>query len=414
MTGKSRPAERKLQFEILFLLIVSAGLCGCSVFSTGKGSFADYEAARREIEYPAGAFRPEGVSADADYFAAGFLKRMGIRSKQRHDIEVARAHYADADELFLKAKTLEGADRRKAFRSAAEQYNLAAKNWQSSGLEQDALLMAAESHFFADDFYRSEQLYAELVKEYPRNPYLDHVDSRRFEIADYWLKFERAKPTPFMFVNLRDNRRPWNDTGGHGKRVLEQMRLDNPTGKIGDDATMRLAMENYDKGRFEDAVDAFGDLRMTYPDSEHQFNAQLLELESLLASYQGPSYSSIPITDAQKRIEQLVKQFPQEASQHKEAMQQAHAKTRFAMAERIWQQAKFRRKKSENGAARFHYNRILKEFSDTPFAEQAQVALKEIEDAPDTPPQRFKALVWLFGGSIDERPWREQMDAASN
>lgn len=384
---------------------------GCSALTPGRGALSDFEKARRGIDGPSGTFRPEGKSAEADYFAAGFLDRVGLRAKKRRDIEVARSHYGRGDELFNEAKTLEGKDRQKKFRESASQYALAASNWQSSGLEQDAMLMAGEAYFFAEDYAQAEQTYADLVKEYPRNPYLDHVDSRRFEIADFWLKYNRSNPSSFFMVNFTDTKRPLNDTGGHGKRVLEKMRLDNPTGKVGDDATMRLAMEHYENERFEDAADAFADLRMTYPDSEHQFNAQLLELQSLLESYQGPLYSSIPVRDAQKRMEQLTKQFPQQANDRREELQESYAKIRFAMAERIWTQAQFRRKKSEFGAAKFHYRRILKEYSDTPFAEDAQTELDKIEAKPDLPPQRFKSLIWIFGGTTEERPWREEMEA---
>ncbi len=384
------------------------------MFSANRGSLTDYEAAKRSIEDPEGAYRLEGKSAESSGLGDDILKSIGLKSTKRRDIEVARSHYARADELFASAKDLEGSERDKQFRQAASEYKLAAKNWKSSGLEQDALLMAAEAHFFAEEYYRAEAMYAELVKEYPRNPYLDHIDSRRFEIADYWLKYDQAKPSPFVVVNVADPRRPWNDTGGHGKRVLEKMRLDNPTGKIGDDATMRLAMDHYENSRFEEAADAFADLRMTYPDSEHQFNAQRLELQSLLASYQGPDYSSIPITDAQKRVEQLRRVFPQQAAEKQEELQEAYAKIRFAMAERIWHQARYRKARSEYGAAKFHYRRILENYADTPFADRAETALESIQDKPDTPPQRFKALVWLFGGTSDDRPWRQQADASES
>ena len=394
------------------------------MFSPKRGSLADYDEARRNIENPVGSyaadeetadgeFRPEGVTAERASTASTVFEKIGIKSSRRKDIEVARSHYNAADTEFENAKNLEGAERAKAFRKAADQYRLAAENWRSSGLEQDALLMAAEAHFFAEDYYRAEQFYARLVKEYPRNPYLDHVDSRRFEIADYWLKYDNAKSLPFAFVNFTNKRLPWNDTGGHGKRVLEGMRLDNPTGKVSDDATMRLAMEDYEKGKFESAADTFADLRMTYPDSEHQFNAQFLEMQSLLASYQGPRYSSVPVTDAHDRVKQMVKQFPQEAQARQEDLQQAYAKIRFLMAERIWEQAKYRRDRQENGSAKFYYERILEEYADTPFADQAQEQLAALEGTPDDPPQRFKSLIWLFGETTDDRPWREN-DANEN
>ncbi len=396
---------------------LSSLLCcavGCSTFSPAKSFFADYDATRKSIEEPMAddstedEYRPEGVSAERSEGKKGFFDGLGFQTNRRKDKVAAAANKQAADQLFESAKSLQGKERAKTFRSAAAEYKKAAKNWRSSALEQDALLQAAEAHFFAEDYSEAEELYAQLLKEYPRNPYLDHIDSRRFEIADYWLKVDAVKHTPFFVANFTNKRLPLNDTGGHGKRVLEKMRLDNPTGKVSDDATMRLAMEHLENRNYEDAADTFADLRMTYPDSEHQFDAQFLEMQCLLASYQGPRYSSIPIDDAEKRLKQLFRQFPQESSEREEELRKAYAEIRFRQAERIWTHAKYRRDRQEYGSAKFHYNHILEDYDDTPFAEQSREALAAIADKPDDPPQRFKALVWMFGATTDERPWRNE------
>lgn len=405
MTGKFSPLllNNRIVWNVgLVATCLLAG--GCSIFSPQAGSLADYEEARKSIEDPDGMYRPEGAAIEKKT-GKTFFDRIGTSARRRKDIDKARNFYREGDADFERAKSLEGEARTAAFRKAAENYGKAADNWRSSGLEQDALLMAAESHFFAEDYYRSENLYARLIKEYPRNPYLDHVDSRRFEIADYWIKHDEEDHKPFFMVNFVDYKFPWNDTGGNGRRVLEKMRLDNPTGKISDDATMRLAVQDYSKGNFEDAADTFADLRMTYPDSEHQFNAQFLELQSLLASYQGPRYSAIPITDAEKRIKQLATQFPVESEKRRKELQEAYAEVRFRKAERIWNQATYRKDRNENGSAKFHYQKIVEEYSDTEFAEEAREELSKLEGQPDDPPQRFKPLIWLFQANDDKRPW---------
>ncbi|MEZ6077586.1 MAG: hypothetical protein R3C56_18545 [Pirellulaceae bacterium] len=100
------------------------------------------------------------------------------------------------------------------------------------------------------------------------------------------------------------------------------MRIENPTGKVSDDATMRLAVEDFQKGNYESAADTFADLRLTFPDSEHQFNAQFLELQSLLASYQGADYSSIPLT-VPSAYQADGASVPQEASQKQDELNEA-------------------------------------------------------------------------------------------
>ncbi len=381
---------------------------GCSTFSPRSGSMKEYNDAKRSIENPSGygdgITRPEGRTAEKESVGKAFLQKLGLQKQRRRDIELARKEFREGDAMFEKAKGLQGEERAQAFRAAAKKYQSAAKNWQSSGLEQDALMAAGESLFFAEDYYRAEEMYSKLVKEYPRNRYLDLVDSRRFEIADYWLKYDNADHKPFTVVNFTDTKRPWNDTGGHGTRVLENMRIDNPTGRVSDDATMRLAVAQFEKGKFEGAADTFADLRMTYPDSEHQFQAQFLELQSLMNSYQGPRYSPVPLDEADRRVKQIAKQFPKEAGERQQDLNVAYAKIRFLYAEREWFGAEYRRVRGENGSARFHYNKIISEYSDTPFAKEAEIKIAELEGLPEDPPQRFAPLVKLFGQSKSEQP----------
>jgi tetratricopeptide (TPR) repeat protein len=197
---------------------------GCSVLSPDKGSLKELEATRRSIENPSGFeddnTRLEGTTAEKDAVGKKFLETIGLVKKRRRDIEQARSEFKLGEDAFEAAKNLKDQDRVESFRHAAKKYKSAAKNWQSSALEQDALLMAAESYFFAEDYTKAENMYAQLIKEYPRNPYLDHVDTRRFEIADYWLKYDSASHQNFLFPNLTEKRLPLNDTAGHGRRVL--------------------------------------------------------------------------------------------------------------------------------------------------------------------------------------------------
>lgn len=398
-----RRAIVRLGYSLVAACLTSGA--GCKMLSPKADSLSEELAARRAIDGDDGIFRPEGRAAEKHSKPQALFDKMTGRDKQ--DVPKARELYLEGDKIFNDARALEGDARLDAFRAAADKYKDAAKNWRSSALEQDALLMMGEAYFFAEDYYRSEQAYAKLVKEYPRNPFMDHIGARRFEIADYWLKTDGDKHKPLYMVNITDGRYPWNDTGGHGRRVLEKMRLDDPTGKNTDDATMRLAVASFQKGDYEAAADTFSDLRVTYPDSEHQFQAQFLELQSLMASYQGSQYSSVPLTDAEKRAKQILRQFPKESGEKREELVTALAKIHFLKAERYWEQAEFRRKRQEYEASRSNLRIILDKYADTPFAEKSQEALDKLKDKGEDPPRYFAPLERLFPERGAERPWMQ-------
>jgi len=64
------------------------------------------------------------------------------------------------------------------------------------------------------------------------------------------------------------------DTKGHGLRVFDKMRtLDDPGGRLADDATLALGNEAFAAGKFYKADEYYTDLQKAYPASEHQFLA---------------------------------------------------------------------------------------------------------------------------------------------
>ncbi len=373
-----------------------------------SGKDKDYDQARKSINNPYGngVHRPEGVTAENTTKTSKVLETLGLSQKRRKDMAAAKAAYLDGEKEFERAKGLEGTARRDSFRLASKHFKKSADNWQSSQLAQEAMMMQAESLFFAEDYYKAEQTYAGLVKEYPRNPYLDQIDARRFEIGDFWLKTNAANPKSFMSVNFTDNKLPWNDTAGHGKRALENVRLDSPIGKLSDDATMRLAINYYEKQDWEMAATTFGELRMTYPDSEHQFKAQFLELQSLLAAYMGPEYSDAHLIEADKRAKAIVKQFPKDAQTKQLELRESMATIRYLMAEREWHSAEYRYLQGENLSSRMYLEQLIEKYPDTKFAELARERLNEVQGKPDRPPQKFAPLVKLFNADNDDRTWK--------
>ncbi len=308
--------------------------------------------------------------------------------------ELAKSTYAEADELFQQAaKMAEGSGERQAnFRYAARKYKAASKHWASSALEENAFYMTAESYFFAEDYPKAEDAFVKLLKERPRTRYQDMVDKRLFEISLFWRQFDDQ----FYHLNFTDKRRPFNDTNKHSVRVMEKMRLNNPVGKLADDVTMELANMAFKKGNWNDALDTYSDLISTYPDSPHQFDAHLFGVKSALMSYQGADYSGEPLEKAEKMIKQMTRQFREKAEGEKKQIEDAMKEVRYRRAEKEFAFATYRFNKQEARAARTHCMKILTEYGDTPFAEQATDMMEKTGGMPAEPIQQLSWLADLF------------------
>jgi len=338
--------------------------------------------------------RPEGSRADklTKSDVPKIFRNIPGLGERKVDKELARTKLKEANELYQAAVASQGDDQKELFRKAAKTYVEAAKQWASSSLEQDAYFMAAESYFFAEDYPKAEDYYVKLIKEYPRTRYQDRVDQRRMEIGNYWLQF----PDKFYHVNWTDKKRPWNDTQNHGKRVLEKMLLDSPTGRLADDVTMDIANTEFKRENWNEALDRYRDLITVYTDSPHQFDAHFLGAKSALLAYQGAQYSSEPLEQADKLLKQMVRQFPKQSSERKEPIAEMLAEVKYRQAERLYDEATYRNNKQEYAAAIVYCDRIIENYSETPFAQKAQEIIDKADGKPSVPTPYLHWMTYAF------------------
>ena len=314
------------------------------------------------------------------------------REKQDRDKQQARDDFQRAQVLFRSAVEIQGSADGSKLKRAARIYKDAAKQWPKSAVEEDSLFMMGESYFFADRYPKASHAYDQLLKEYPNTRHLDIVDGRRFALARYWLQLHKVKPRWVTTPNMIDRSRPMFDTKGHAIKALDSIRLDDPTGKLADDATMLAANTYFVAGRYRKADEFYTDLRKSFPSSEHQFQAHLLSLKCKLLSYQGPDYDSKPLEEAEELVKQIRRQFASEVGPEADYLDRAARELVAKKAEKEWERARYYERRNQYGAARYVYGRILEEYPSTSLAQQVRQRLDQINDQPDTPPQR---MAWL-------------------
>ena len=379
------------------LALLLLGNSGCRLFKPWQED--EYSRAKNAIEgyedKEGNWIRPEGSRADKmmNSDVPKILRKIPGLGERKVDKDLARSTLKEANEIYQAAlSTQDSPDRKELFRKAAKKYNQAGKHWASSSLAQDAYFMTAESYFFAEDYPKAEDSYVKLIKEYPRTRYQDRVDQRRMEIGNYWLQF----PDKFYNLNFTDKSRPLNDTENHGKRVLEKMLLDSPTGRLADDVVMDIANTEFKRENWNEALDRYRDLITVYTDSPHQFDAHFLGAKSALLAYQGPQYSSEPLEQADKLLKQMVRQFSKQASERKEPIAEMLAEVKYRQAERLYDEATYRNNKQEYAAAIVYCDRILDNYSDTPFAEKAQQIIDKAEGKPSVPTPYLHWMTYAF------------------
>ena len=312
----------------------------------------------------------------------------------------ARERYRRAELDFQAAVTTRrqgDEDRSRAsFDSAADKYWDAAKLWPDSTLEEDAYFWAAEAYFFADRYPKATKAYDALVKKHPNTRHMDKAASRQFALADYWLELDKEDAAWTIVPNLSDKRRPLFDTFGNALKVFDGIRFDDPTGKLSDDATMAAANACFQDGKYARADILYADLRDSFPDSDHQFNAHLLGLKCKVLTYEGADYDGTALDEAEDLAQRMFRLFPDEAAKHRAVLTKALADIRLQKAERQWIRAEYYDRRKEYGSARYYYEIVRREFHDTNLAGKARDRIAKIGDLPAEPPQRMAWLSNLF------------------
>lgn len=396
---------------------------GCTSFQSERDAIARYEQTREEMhrvargDWQKPSYEEESAmltrEAKRPLTAGDFApKNIGLTFRRI----IGRGPSQDeANRLFAAGmkeydSALQLADQRQLdaahpqFIAAAEYFTEAAERWPESTLEQKALFYAGESYFFADSYPKSNDRFELLLKQHPNSRYLDQVQQRRFAIAQYWLdEYNKSRPGWYE-LNLTDSSRPKNDLFGRSMKVFDRIRLDDPTGKLADDATLALANAYFAEGKFFKADEYYTDLRKTFPSSEHQFTAHFVGLKAKLLVYEGPDYGGAVLNDAENLIETLRRQFPAEAEQQREYLTRAYAETRYKKAEREFLMAEYFDQKAEYGSAKQYLSVVVNDYGDTPFAERARTRIAELGGLPDVPPQRFEWLVDVFPREGTARP----------
>lgn len=398
----------------LFLLAINSG---CQTLTNAKNKassilgFDSKQSDKRQIDSdefldPLGArdgdrlllddFAPDQIGTTWKTRVAGGLGRSS---------EQATKYYDRGESLYnqgiAKLESNAGANlHQETFTEAANQFRLAAAAWPGSAVEEDALYFEGESYFFADRYVQSNRAFEKLVNEYAGTKHMDMAENRRYAIALYWLQLSETDSA----ISFDDPKRPKTGLAKEARRVLHQIRMDDPTGQLADDAAMSLAKAFLKADMNYEAADTLEDLRKNYPGSKYQFDAHMLELEAQLSNYQGPSYDDQPLVKADEILKSIVRTFPQESKGEIAYLEKQAARVQNMMGERDLSMAEYFERRGENLAARFHYEKIQEKFDGSNIAEQVEERIAVTKELPDRPGQHAKWLVDLFPDPEKAKP----------
>ncbi len=405
--------------KIVLRLTMIAGLVvivsGCVTFRDAKESLSQLTVRKRSQpwqksdpdDFDVMGERPASRIVARDFRPGNFMTTMRVITALKDDEVAAKKMFDEGRAIYDEAAALHAANQAvKAtplFQRAANRFREAAAHLPNSAMEEDALFMQGEAYFFADEYVMANRAYEGLISKFSGTSYLDQAEARRFSIAQFWLKTAEANPTTTT-INLANKMLPTTNLASEARRILHRIRLDDPTGKLSDDSTMALGSAFFRAGRYQEAADAFDDLRKSYPGSPHQFNAHLFELKALLETYAGPEYDGAPLEKADKLLQAIVKLFPEEVERQKEYLASEGSRVRNMLADRDYKVGQYYESKGENRAAGIYYAAVADRFKDTEIANIAQERIAIVAEKEPYPEQQAGWFTDLFPEAKSNRP----------
>ncbi len=399
--------------QIWFSYLLTAALLvsslGCSTFGGSKDSKAGLFGLKRrgpkqdtsaESLDPLGARNANRILLD-DLSPSQIGTTFQVRGKRKIDQSAAKTHYESGQRIYEEAVAAKQADdgsHQSLFIDAANQFRLASARYPDSQLEEDALYFEGESYFFADHYVQSNRAFEKLVANYTGTRHLDLAEQRRLTIALYWLDLSDQYKGP----SFADAKRPKTGLATEARRILHRIRIDDPTGRLADDATLALGKAFLKAHRYYEAADTFEDLRRNYPGSKHQFTAHMLELEARMRGYQGKSYDDTPLRKADELMKQIVRQFPAEAKEQLTYLEAQATTIQNQIAERDYSMGAYFENRGENRAAKYYYEQVAEKYDHTEFAKTVRQQIAEVEKRPPVPKQTGKWIVDMFPQDDDE------------
>ncbi|GHT14825.1 hypothetical protein FACS1894170_12130 [Planctomycetales bacterium] len=320
---------------------------------------------------------------------ANFIEKMrdwvGLgpdENKAKAAMEKGRSVLLSNADLKDKKKNLE----------AAKHFSEAAKRFPDSVLEEDALHLAGECYYFADDYPKAMHKYQKLLITYQHSKHIDNDVRRLFKIARFWEA--ESKRRAAAALNFSDKSLPTYDTFGFAKKCYETIFINDPNGPISDDAVMALATAYMERGKYQgddnynQAAYYYAYLRENFPLSPHLAKASENELHARTRAYMGAEHPSKSLEEAGKLADITLRQFGSELdTEAKNEIVGMKENVLTRKAEQSWMMGQFYDiKKKRYGSAKLYYERIIEEYPQTEFAEKARRRMEVIKDLPEVPP----------------------------
>ena len=270
----------------------------------------------------------------------------------------------------------------KKLKTAAELYEKASEKWPDSVLEEDALFYAAECRYFNHEYTKALTLYKAMVTKYSNSVLKREATERLYWLGCYWLQCNEQDP---VFINWSGGERPrFSDFAG-AKKAFETIFMNDVSDRgRAPDALFALANGYMRRGvqqgdaSFESAARYYQQLYEFYPACDHVDKAYQLAMLALYMSYRGPQYDATPL----KKAGEIAVAAQKAGRGDPDVLADQLRLIRKEQARYLLVRGEYYERQEIYASARSYYNRLVNEYPESEFAQQAATRYEAIRHHP--------------------------------
>jgi TolA-binding protein len=333
--------------------------------------------------------------ADSLVMRDGGLERdSAVDSEVQAELDKAKRlyqekEYAQAEALFHKIAHAKG----NWLSSANATFHAQAKKL-ALPIVDDALYYEAACQYYQSNYRAAEGTFRLYIKEFRNGAHADEANRRLFDIANYWLddtrtlmhayeekrEGKRFWVLPVSYVHWGKDK-PFLDSEGHAIQCLEDVRLNDIGGPIGEKALFYIATIKFFREDYKDADYYYSQLYEHYPNSALAPKAIKQAIICKQLSTGGSCYDCRAVEESRKLIDVASRAYPQlVAKEQKEWMDRQLISINLQQADRDFNIAEFYRRTGHPGSAYFYYELVIRRYPNTTYADNAARRKTEVRD----------------------------------
>ena len=235
-----------------------------------------------------------------------------------------------------------------------------------SELMPEALLLRGDANVAREHFFKSLFDYEQIIREYPGSEQFHTAQQREFELAKLFLAGTKRRLWGMRILPATDE----------AEEILIRIQERSPGSVLGEEASLTLADDYFNKPQMDLAADAYDLFLVNYPDSERREWAMLRLIQANLARFKGPRFDATGLIDAGQRLQTYQAEYP--ASAQRIGVEALLIRIKESLAMRDMVAADWYVKRKKPLSAIYLYQRIVRDYPESAAALDALSKLDQM------------------------------------